>query len=152
MPTDRELPDTKVVRTVNVNGTVWDAGKTRTGEDEVSISHVVVPVIEVEQAPTGAGTPGPRQGRALVVSAGQGRGTVRSKSRTPGASSRRAAVSSTVGADSAAGVGSPTAASTTPGSGSATRKPCRDKRLDQAQLAALVQLGVRGRSSAGSLP
>ncbi|WP_405527344.1 hypothetical protein OG592_06470 [Streptomyces avidinii] len=116
MPTDRELPDTKVVRTVNVNGTVWDAGKKRTGEDEVSISHVVMPFIEVEQAPAGAGTPGPRQGRALVVSAGQGGGTVRSKSHTPGASSRRATVSSTVGADSAAGVGSPTAGRSSAGS------------------------------------
>ncbi|WP_327267233.1 hypothetical protein OG444_40655 (plasmid) [Streptomyces sp. NBC_01232] len=40
-PTDRTLTDEKVVRTVNVAGTVWDAGKKRAGQDEVSISHAV---------------------------------------------------------------------------------------------------------------
>ncbi|MEU9165674.1 hypothetical protein AB0D29_36035 [Streptomyces sp. NPDC048424] len=40
-PTDRKLTDEKVVRTVNVSGTVWDAGKKRAGQDEVSISHAV---------------------------------------------------------------------------------------------------------------
>ncbi|MFJ8570432.1 hypothetical protein [Streptomyces sp. NPDC093514] len=40
-PTERKLTDEKVVRTVNVAGTVWDAGKKRAGQDEVSISHAV---------------------------------------------------------------------------------------------------------------
>ncbi|MFF4268021.1 hypothetical protein [Streptomyces virginiae] len=40
-PTERKLTDEKVVRTVNVTGTVWDAGKKRAGQDEVSISHAV---------------------------------------------------------------------------------------------------------------
>ncbi|WP_331723755.1 hypothetical protein OG592_44390 (plasmid) [Streptomyces avidinii] len=40
-PTERKLTDEKVVRTVNVSGTVWDAGKKRAGQDEVSISHAV---------------------------------------------------------------------------------------------------------------
>ncbi|MFF3680228.1 hypothetical protein ACFYYS_40430 [Streptomyces sp. NPDC002120] len=40
-PTERKLTDEKVVRTVNVPGTVWDAGKKRAGQDEVSISHAV---------------------------------------------------------------------------------------------------------------
>ncbi|MER6251963.1 hypothetical protein ABT224_11415 [Streptomyces sp. NPDC001584] len=40
-PTDRTLTDEKVVRTVNVAGTAWEAGKKRAGRDEVSISHAV---------------------------------------------------------------------------------------------------------------
>ncbi|MFD0381295.1 hypothetical protein [Streptomyces sp. NPDC127112] len=45
-PTTRELDEKKVVRTVNVTGTVWDAGKKRAGRDEVSISHAVGVLIE----------------------------------------------------------------------------------------------------------
>ncbi|MFD8637227.1 hypothetical protein [Streptomyces sp. NPDC059533] len=45
-PTTRELDEKKLVRTVNVTGTVWDAGKKRAGEDEVSISHAVGVLIE----------------------------------------------------------------------------------------------------------
>lgn len=40
-PTERELSDDKVVRTVNVRGTVWEAGKKRAAADKVSISHAI---------------------------------------------------------------------------------------------------------------
>ncbi|MEV7174059.1 hypothetical protein AB0O18_30715 [Streptomyces sp. NPDC093224] len=49
-PTERKLTDEKVVRTVNVSGTVWDAGKKRAGQDEVSISHAVGLFIEAYAA------------------------------------------------------------------------------------------------------
>ncbi|MFD4935454.1 hypothetical protein [Streptomyces virginiae] len=49
-PTERKLTDEKVVRTVNVPGTVWDAGKKRAGQDEVSISHAVSLLIEAYAA------------------------------------------------------------------------------------------------------
>ncbi|MFB6514145.1 hypothetical protein ACFCW4_06775 [Streptomyces virginiae] len=49
-PTERKLTDEKVVRTVNVPGTVWDAGKKRAGQDEVSISHAVGLFIEAYTA------------------------------------------------------------------------------------------------------
>ncbi|MFE2880971.1 hypothetical protein ACFXG6_35900 [Streptomyces roseus] len=45
-PTERALTDGKVVRTVNVSGNVWEAGKKRAGQDEVSISHAVGLFIE----------------------------------------------------------------------------------------------------------
>ncbi|MDA5284641.1 hypothetical protein [Streptomyces sp. Isolate_45] len=49
-PTDRELTDAKVVRTVNVHGLVWDAGKKRAARDEVSISHAIGLLIEAYAA------------------------------------------------------------------------------------------------------
>ncbi|WP_328966172.1 hypothetical protein [Streptomyces virginiae] len=49
-PTERKLTDEKVVRTVNVSGTVWDAGKKRAGQDEISISHAVGLFIEAYTA------------------------------------------------------------------------------------------------------
>ncbi|MER7827601.1 hypothetical protein ABTX85_34155 [Streptomyces sp. NPDC096097] len=49
-PTERKLTDEKVVRAVNVSGTVWDAGKKRAGQDAVSISHAVGLFIEAYAA------------------------------------------------------------------------------------------------------
>ncbi|MFG2978044.1 hypothetical protein ACGFYY_34255 [Streptomyces sp. NPDC048331] len=49
-PTERKLTDEKIIRTVNVSGTVWDAGKKRAGQDEVSISHAVGLLVEAYTA------------------------------------------------------------------------------------------------------
>ncbi|MGW6823181.1 hypothetical protein [Streptomyces sp. NPDC055005] len=49
-PTERKLTDDKVVRTVNVPGTVWEAGKERAVRDEVSVSHAVGLFIEAYAA------------------------------------------------------------------------------------------------------
>ncbi|MFF9011240.1 hypothetical protein ACF087_36415 [Streptomyces goshikiensis] len=45
-PTTRRLTEKKVVRTINVAGTVWDAGKKRAAAEEISISHAVNLLIE----------------------------------------------------------------------------------------------------------
>ncbi|MFC9596227.1 hypothetical protein ACFTUC_41340 [Streptomyces sp. NPDC056944] len=45
-PTARELDTTKVVRTVNVTGSVWNAGKKRASQDQVSLSHAIGLLIE----------------------------------------------------------------------------------------------------------
>ncbi|MEV7561544.1 hypothetical protein [Streptomyces sp. NPDC089795] len=49
-PTERKLTDEKIIRTVNVSGTVWDAGKKRAGQDEVSLSHAVGLLLEAYAA------------------------------------------------------------------------------------------------------
>lgn len=49
-PSDRKLDGAKVVRTVNVTGSVWNAGKKRAGEDKVSISHAVGLLLEAYSA------------------------------------------------------------------------------------------------------
>ncbi|MFF0561529.1 hypothetical protein [Streptomyces sp. NPDC004266] len=49
-PSARTLDQAKVVRTVNVTGSVWEAGKKRAGEDEVSISHAVGLLLEAYSA------------------------------------------------------------------------------------------------------
>ncbi|MFJ7990506.1 hypothetical protein [Streptomyces sp. NPDC096351] len=49
-PSARTLDQTKVVRTVNVTGSVWEAGKKRAGEDQVSISHAVGLLLEAYSA------------------------------------------------------------------------------------------------------
>ncbi|MFF8604271.1 hypothetical protein ACF065_35310 [Streptomyces sp. NPDC015232] len=49
-PSARELDQTKVVRTVNVTGSVWEAGKKRAGEDKVSISHAIGLLLEAYSA------------------------------------------------------------------------------------------------------
>ncbi|MEV8628589.1 hypothetical protein [Streptomyces sp. NPDC051079] len=40
-PSAQELDTKKVVRTVNVTGSVWEAGKKRAAVDQVSISHAI---------------------------------------------------------------------------------------------------------------
>ncbi|WP_432089670.1 hypothetical protein [Streptomyces sp. bgisy095] len=45
-PTARELDTTKVVRTVNVVGSVWENGKRRAAVDQISLSHAVGVLIE----------------------------------------------------------------------------------------------------------
>ncbi|MFF5768786.1 hypothetical protein ACFY8F_40515 [Streptomyces tanashiensis] len=45
-PTNRELDTTKVVRTVNVTGSVWNAGKKRAAQDQISLSHAIGLLIE----------------------------------------------------------------------------------------------------------
>ncbi|MEV6332293.1 hypothetical protein [Streptomyces sp. NPDC051909] len=49
-PTARELDQTKVVRTVNVTGSVWEAGKKRAAVDKVSISHAIGLFLEAYEA------------------------------------------------------------------------------------------------------
>ncbi|MFJ7067928.1 hypothetical protein [Streptomyces sp. NPDC101115] len=49
-PSARELDQTKVVRTVNVTGSVWEAGKKRAAADQVSISHAVGLLLEAYTA------------------------------------------------------------------------------------------------------
>ncbi|WP_426361655.1 hypothetical protein [Streptomyces sp. E-08] len=45
-PSARTLDQAKVVRTVNVTGSVWDAGKKRAAQDQVSLSHAIGLLIE----------------------------------------------------------------------------------------------------------
>ncbi|WP_411078291.1 hypothetical protein [Streptomyces sp. cmx-10-25] len=45
-PTARQLDTTKVVRTVNVVGSVWEGGKRRAAADQISLSHAVGVLIE----------------------------------------------------------------------------------------------------------
>ncbi|MGW5421607.1 hypothetical protein [Streptomyces sp. NPDC003943] len=49
-PTARALDRTKVVRTVNVTGSVWEAGKKRAAADQVSISHAIGLLLEAYNA------------------------------------------------------------------------------------------------------
>ncbi|MFH9959698.1 hypothetical protein ACH4OX_36595 [Streptomyces roseolus] len=49
-PSERKLDGAKVVRTVNVTGSVWEAGKKRAAQDEVSVSHAVGLLLEAYSA------------------------------------------------------------------------------------------------------
>ncbi|MFF5924147.1 hypothetical protein ACFY8C_38355 [Streptomyces flavochromogenes] len=45
-PPARELDTAKVVRTVNVVGSVWEDGKRRAAADQISLSHAIGVLIE----------------------------------------------------------------------------------------------------------
>ncbi|MFI8829027.1 hypothetical protein [Streptomyces sp. NPDC053431] len=49
-PSARELDQTRVVRTVNVTGSVWEAGKKRAAVDKVSFSHAIGLFLEAYHA------------------------------------------------------------------------------------------------------